>query len=170
MATNRTTPGTFLHLPSEEPANQEELDDMRKNAYLVVWWMSQVPYAAVFDNRVAAEAADRARMNDEVERDVRFDGATARLRGRLRPPIGRAWGSLVMSHGRSEDMGSLLLSALAQTASDQGLWALRFNFAFADSGSEPSGGHADEIADLREAMGYARTTAGLDTVFVAGRG
>src|SRR5438034_11139916 len=45
-----------------------------------------------------------------------------------------------------------------------------FNFAFADAGSEPSGGHADEIADLREAMGYARTTAGLDTVFVAGRG
>src|SRR5436309_11274000 len=109
-------------------------------------------------------------MNDEVERDVRFDGATARLRGRLRPPIGRAWGSLVMSHGRSEDMGSLLLSALAQSASDQGLWPLSFNFAFADAGSEPSGGHADEIADLREAMGYARTTAGLDTVFVAGRG
>src|SRR5436189_3578679 len=61
MATNRTTPGTFLHLPSEEPANQEELDDMRKNAYLVVWWMSQVPYAAVFDNRVAAEAAASVR-------------------------------------------------------------------------------------------------------------
>jgi len=61
MAANRTTPGTFLHLPSEEPANQEELDDMRKNAYLVVWWMSQVPYAAVFDNRVAAEAAASVR-------------------------------------------------------------------------------------------------------------
>ena len=123
----------------------------------------------------SSDAADRARMSDEAERDeaerdVRFDGATARLRGRLHPPIGRAWGSLVMSHGRSEDMGSLLLSALAQSASDQGLWALRFNFAFADAGSEPSGGHADEIADLREAMGYARTTAGLDTVFVAGRG
>src|SRR5206468_668178 len=72
----------------------------------------------------SSDAADRARMNDEVERDVRFDGATARLRGRLHPPIGRAWGSLVMSHGRSEDMGSLLLSALAQSASDQGLWGL----------------------------------------------
>jgi len=34
---------------------------MRKNAYLVVWWMSQVPYAAVFDNRVAAEAAASVR-------------------------------------------------------------------------------------------------------------
>ena len=118
----------------------------------------------------SSDGADRARMSDEAERDVRFDGATARLRGRLCPPVGNAWGSLVMTHGRSEDMGSPLLAALAQCASDQGLWALRFNFAFADAGSEPSGGHVDEIADLREAMGYARTTAGLDTVFVAGRG
>ena len=109
-------------------------------------------------------------MNGEVERDVSFDGATARLRGRLRRPMGTAWGSLVLSHGRSEDMGSALLTALAQRAADLGLWSLRFNFAFADAGSEPSGGHADEIADLREAMGYARATAGLDTVFVAGRG
>src|SRR5205807_6047068 len=61
---------------------------------------------------ISSDGADRARMNDEVEWDVRFDGATARLRGRLRPPIGSAWGSLVMSHGRSEDMGSLLLAAL----------------------------------------------------------
>src|SRR5256885_408970 len=118
----------------------------------------------------SSDGADRARMNDEVEREVRFDGATARLRGRLRPPVGSAWGSRVMTHGRSEDMGSPLLAALAQSASDSGLWALRFNFAFADAGSEPSGGHVDEIADLREAMGYARKTAGLDTVFVAGRG
>src|SRR5256884_4895470 len=118
----------------------------------------------------SSDGADRARMSDEVEREGGFDGATARLRGRLRPPVGNAWGSLVMTHGRSEDMGSPLLAALAQSASDQGLWALRFNFAFADAGSEPSGGHVDEIADLREAMGYARTLAGLDTVFVAGRG
>jgi len=60
METNRTTPGTILHLSSEKPANQEDLD-MRRNAYLVVWWMSQVPYAAVFENRVAAEAAASVR-------------------------------------------------------------------------------------------------------------
>src|SRR2546422_8428012 len=110
------------------------------------------------------------RMNGEAERDVSFDGATGRVRGRLRPPMGDAWGALVMSHGRSEDMGTPLLAALGQRAADLGLSALRFNFAFADAGSEPSGGHVDEIADLREAMGYARTTSGLDTVFVAGRG
>ena len=115
-------------------------------------------------------APTEPRMNGEAERDVSFDGATARLRGRLRPPMGDAWGALVMSHGRSEDMETPLLAALGQRAADLGLSALRFNFAFADAGSEPSGGHVDEIADLREAMGYARTTAGLDTVFVAGRG
>ena len=34
---------------------------MKGTAYLVVWWMSQVPYAAVFDNQVAAEAAASVR-------------------------------------------------------------------------------------------------------------
>jgi hypothetical protein len=34
---------------------------MSRSAYLVVWWMSQAPYAAVFENRVAAEAAASVR-------------------------------------------------------------------------------------------------------------
>lgn len=34
---------------------------MKKPYYLVVWWMSQTPYAAVFENRVAAEAAANVR-------------------------------------------------------------------------------------------------------------
>lgn len=34
---------------------------MRKAYYLVVWWMSQTPYAAVFRNQVAAEAAANVR-------------------------------------------------------------------------------------------------------------
>jgi len=29
--------------------------------YLVLWWMSQTPYAAVFENKVAAEAAANVR-------------------------------------------------------------------------------------------------------------
>ena len=28
-----------------------------KTRYLILWWMSQTPYAAVLENRVAAEAA-----------------------------------------------------------------------------------------------------------------
>ena len=34
---------------------------MNRPAYLVIWWMSQMPYAAVFENRVAAEAAASVR-------------------------------------------------------------------------------------------------------------
>lgn len=102
---------------------------------------------------------------------VTFDGATARLRGRVRPPpSGGPWGSLVLCHGRHEDMDGPLLAALARCASEEGLWTLRFNFAFRDAGTEPSAGHADEIADLREAMTYARAASGTDSVYVAGRG
>jgi hypothetical protein len=33
----------------------------KKTYYLVLWWMSQTPYAAVFENQVAAEAAASVR-------------------------------------------------------------------------------------------------------------
>ena len=33
----------------------------RKTYYLVLWWMSQTPYAAIFENEVAAEAAANVR-------------------------------------------------------------------------------------------------------------
>src|SRR2546428_13489310 len=33
----------------------------RKTYYLVLWWMSQPPYAAIFENEVAAEAAANVR-------------------------------------------------------------------------------------------------------------
>jgi hypothetical protein len=50
---------------------------MNRGAYLVVWWMSQVPYAAVFENRVAAEAAASVRnalMVTISGDDARVDG------------------------------------------------------------------------------------------------
>jgi hypothetical protein len=34
---------------------------MRKSSYLVVWWMAQAPHAALFEDRVAAEAAASVR-------------------------------------------------------------------------------------------------------------
>lgn len=105
-----------------------------------------------------------------MERDVSFDATTGRLRGRLTSPNGRGWGAVVLCHGRHEDMNGPLLAALARGAADLGLWSLRFNFAFADAGSDPSGGTADEIAELREAIGVARATCKVETTFVAGRG
>jgi hypothetical protein len=103
--------------------------------------------------------------------EIRFEGATAMLRGRVdRPARGTPLAALVIAHGRHEHMDGPLLAALAERATDLGLWTLRFNFAFREGGTEPSAGHADEIADLREAIGYARKAAGTDIVYVAGRG
>lgn len=48
----------------------------RKTYYLVLWWMSQTPYAAVFENQVAAEAAASVRNALLVSvsgRDLRVD-------------------------------------------------------------------------------------------------
>ena len=104
------------------------------------------------------------------ETDVRFDGVTDTLNGRARDATGPSWGALVLCHGRHEGMDTPLVAALARLASEEGLWTLRFDFAFVGSGAEPSAGHADEIADLREAIAYARATGGTDAVLVAGRG
>ena len=48
----------------------------RKTYYLVLWWMAQTPYAAVFENEMAAEAAANVRnalMVVVSGRDVRID-------------------------------------------------------------------------------------------------
>ncbi len=48
----------------------------KKTLYLVLWWMSQTPYAAVFENEVAAEAAANVRnalMVTISGRDVKID-------------------------------------------------------------------------------------------------
>ena len=34
---------------------------MKKTFYLAIWWMEKTPYAAIFENRVAAEAASNVR-------------------------------------------------------------------------------------------------------------
>ncbi|MGQ0797557.1 MAG: hypothetical protein ACT4OI_06835 [Methanobacteriota archaeon] len=48
----------------------------KKTYYLVLWWMSQTPYAAVFENQVAAEAAASVRnaiMVTVTGKDVQVD-------------------------------------------------------------------------------------------------
>ena len=48
----------------------------KKVLYLVLWWMSQTPYAAVFENEIAAEAAANVRnalMITISGRDVKVD-------------------------------------------------------------------------------------------------
>src|SRR5919201_502819 len=109
-------------------------------------------------------------MVDGTEQEVAFAGATGPLRGRICTPTGGTWGALVLGHGRHETMDGPLVATLARRGADLRLWTLRFNFAFVGEGGEPSGGHEDEIADLREACGFARTQSGHEAAFVAGRG
>jgi len=48
----------------------------RKTYYLVLWWMSQTPYAAIFENEIAANAAVNVRNGMLIRfsgRDVRVD-------------------------------------------------------------------------------------------------
>ncbi|HLE53831.1 MAG TPA: hypothetical protein VI999_01130 [Thermoplasmata archaeon] len=48
----------------------------KKTYYLVLWWMSQTPYAAVFENELSAEAAANVRnalMVTISGRDVKID-------------------------------------------------------------------------------------------------
>lgn len=48
----------------------------KKTLYLVLWWMSQTPYAAVFENEIAAEAAANVRnalMIAVSGKDVKVD-------------------------------------------------------------------------------------------------
>lgn len=48
----------------------------KKTYYLVLWWMAQTPYAAVFENEMAAEAAANVRNALVVVvsgRDLKFE-------------------------------------------------------------------------------------------------
>ncbi|MGQ0797435.1 MAG: alpha/beta family hydrolase [Methanobacteriota archaeon] len=101
---------------------------------------------------------------------ITFEGATSRLRGKVLVPDGESKGALVAAHGRHGDMDEPLVAAVARLGADLGLWSLRFNFAYQDAGAEASAGHEEEIADLREAIAYARRTSKQDHVVVAGRG
>ncbi|OGS46492.1 MAG: hypothetical protein A3K66_05460 [Euryarchaeota archaeon RBG_16_67_27] len=51
----------------------------KKTYYLVLWWMSQTPYAAIFENEIAAEAAANVRNALIVAisgRDVKVEGVS----------------------------------------------------------------------------------------------
>jgi len=105
------------------------------------------------------------------DRTVSFEGFSAPLRGKVRSPAsGAVSGALVLAHGRNGDMDEPLVEGLSRRTADLGWWTLRFNFAFADAKGEPSADTSDEIADLREAIAFARRESGAETVTIVGRG
>ena len=105
------------------------------------------------------------------EESVTFQGFSATIHGTVtRPPEGAPARALVLAHGRNGGGDEPMIETLAKRAAVIGLWTLRFDFGFVETGAEPSAGHEDEIADLREAVAFARRTTGLDKVTIAGRG
>src|SRR3989441_10922321 len=61
LAPPRTTgSGPILHVPPREPEGREGRSCM-KTGYLVVWWVSQTPHCALFENQEAAKAAASVR-------------------------------------------------------------------------------------------------------------
>src|SRR3970040_1983017 len=83
----------------------------KRTHFLVVWWMSKSPYAAVFDNRLAAEAAANVRNAliitisgretnfEDVEDWFRRDEAGHPMPAEWRGPAGRK-GAARRSHSR----------------------------------------------------------------------
>lgn len=71
----------------------------RKMQYLVLWWMAQTPYAAVFGNRIAAETAASVRNALLIVvsgRDLRIDGVLDWYRRNDRgEPMPAEWRDLV---------------------------------------------------------------------------
>lgn len=71
----------------------------RQTRYLVLWWMAQTPYAALFENRMAAETAATVRNALLVAvsgRDVRIDAVSDWYRRNDRgEPMPAEWRDLV---------------------------------------------------------------------------
>src|SRR5437667_5376990 len=102
--------------------------------------------------------------------EVRFQSATgnSELRGIVHRPE-RAKAGLVITHGRSNDLRNPLVRRLAEAVASEGIWALRFNFGYADAKGTASRDLSREEEDLRGAVRFAREALPSEKIFVAGK-
>src|SRR5881296_3748566 len=102
--------------------------------------------------------------------EVRFPSASgsAELRGIVHGPE-RPKAGLVIAHGRSNDLRNPLIRRLAEAVASEGIWALRFNFRYADVRGQASKDLSREEADLREAVWFAREALASQKIFAAGK-
>src|SRR5881397_3719947 len=102
--------------------------------------------------------------------EVRFPSASgsAELRAIVhrseRPKAG-----LVIAHGRSNDLRNPLIRRLGEAVASEGIWALRFNFRYADVKGQASRDLSREEDDLRGAIRFAREALPSQKIFVAGK-
>ncbi len=108
----------------------------------------------------------------EREREVRFPSASGQgeVRGVARDPATPSpSAALVVTHGRSNDMGNPLVRGLARAGSDHGLWTLRLNFRYVEAKRSASRDLSAEEEDLRGAVRFARAASGTAPIFIAGK-
>ncbi len=94
---------------------------------------------------------------------------SAHLRGMAHAPSEFVAASLVVAHGRSNDMRNPLVRRLAEDAAATGVWALRFNFRGVDAKQRPSRDLSTEEDNLRGAVAFAHQAVPEVPIFVAGK-
>src|SRR5437870_547501 len=102
--------------------------------------------------------------------EVQFQSAAgnSELRGIVHRPE-RAKAGLVIAHGRSNDLRNPLIRRIAEAVASEGIWALRFNFRYAEVRGQASKDLSREEADLREAVWFAREALASQKIFAAGK-
>src|SRR3989442_10237952 len=103
-------------------------------------------------------------------REVRFPAASGggELRGIVHSHDHTKAG-LVIAHGRSNDLRNPLVRRIVEAVALEGIWALRFNFRYADVKRQASRDLSREEADLRGAVRFAREALPSQRIFVAGK-
>ena len=75
----------------------------------------------------------------------------------------------MIAHGRSNDLRNPLIRRIAEAVASEGIWALRFNFRYAEVRGQASKDLSREEADLREAVWFAREALASQKIFAAGK-
>jgi len=122
--------------------------------------------------RFMARAPVRGAVGNVRETEVRFANARGvfGLRGIVHEPLGGPpRGGLVVSHGRSNDMGNPLVRRIAAAAAEEGRWSLRFNFRYVDAKTPASRDLSEEEDDLLGAVRFARKAVAEGSIVVAGK-
>ncbi len=103
-------------------------------------------------------------------REVRFPTASGggELRGIVHSPDQPKAG-LVIAHGRSNDLRNPLVRRISEAVAAEGIWALRFNFRYAEVNGQASRDLSQEEGDLRGAVRFAQLAVPSRRIFVAGK-
>jgi hypothetical protein len=118
---------------------------------------------------MATSGASGGERISEV-REVRFPTASGggELRGIVHSPDHPKAG-VVIAHGRSNDLRNPFVRRIAEAVAAEGIWALRFNFRYADVKGHASRDLSREEADLLGAVRFAREALPSQRIFVAGK-